>query len=126
LAGEHSSETDDKKPTRFDAREDVAYRLWQLVGSPTPIRLTSRVPHLPGEFNAEVGVVLRCEVLGIEKEFEETRTVKVDVVNRQIKGAVKMMLEIDDSNRKREERTNAFRQFLALPSKRPLRFRRWI
>lgn len=69
-------------PIQFDAREDVAHRLWQLAGSPQ---------HLPsfsflGEFNAEVRVVLQCQVLGIEKEFEEPGTVRVDFVNRQIFG----------------------------------------
>jgi hypothetical protein len=67
-------------PTQFDAREDVAHRLWQLAGSP------QQLPGFLGEFETEVRVVLQCEVLGIEKEFDETRTVKVDFVNRQITG----------------------------------------
>jgi len=72
-------------PIQFDAKEDVAYRLWQLAGSPPSDAFISP-RHLRGHFDAEVRVVLHCEVLGIEKEFEETRTVQVDPVNRQITG----------------------------------------
>jgi len=72
-------------PIQFDAKEDVAYRLWQLAGSP-PSNVYASTRHLPGHFDAEVRVVLRCEVMGIEKEFEEARTVQVDFVNRQITG----------------------------------------
>jgi hypothetical protein len=72
-------------PIQFDAGEEVAYRLWQLAGSP-PVIVHSSPGHLPGHFNAEVRVVLRCDVLGLEREFEETRTVQVDFVNRQITG----------------------------------------
>jgi hypothetical protein len=68
-------------PIQFDAGEDVAHRLWQLAGSPPP----STLGPFP-EFKAEVRVVLRCEVLGIEKDFDEARTVQVDFVNRQING----------------------------------------
>jgi hypothetical protein len=74
-------------PIQFDAKEDVAYRLWQLAGSPRLERQNlAEKPWLEGRFNAEVRVLLHCEVLGIEKEFEETRTVQVDFLNRQITG----------------------------------------
>ena len=72
-------------PICFDAQEDVAYRLWQLAGSP-PSNVYTSARHLPGHFDAEVRVVLRCEILGLERDFEETRTVQVDFVNRQITG----------------------------------------
>jgi hypothetical protein len=72
-------------PIWFDAQEDVAYRLWQLAGSP-PSNVYISTRHLPGHFDAEVRVVLRCEILGLERDFEETRTVQVDFVNRQITG----------------------------------------
>ncbi len=74
-------------PIQFDAKEDVAYRLWQLAGSPFLERRTlNEIVWPEGQFNAEVRVQLRCEVLGIEKEFEEARTVQVDFRNRQITG----------------------------------------
>jgi hypothetical protein len=75
-------------PFQFHAREDVAHRLWQLAGSP-PSNVYTSTRHFLGHFDAEVRVVLRCEVLGIEKEFEEARTVQVDFVNRQITGLQK-------------------------------------
>lgn len=75
-------------PIQFDAQEDVAQRLWQLAGTPQDYdpRSGGRLFGSSRQFQIEVRVVLRCEVLGIEKEFEETRTVQVDFVNRQITG----------------------------------------
>jgi hypothetical protein len=75
-------------PIQLDAKQDVAQRLWQLAESPPVManKPIARLHGLSGEFNAEVRVLLRCEVLGIEKEFEETRTVHVDFINRQIDG----------------------------------------
>ncbi len=73
-------------PIQFDAGEDVPYRLWQLAGSPLLQRRTLAEKFWPeGQFNADVRVQVRCEVLGIEKEFEDTRTVQVDFTNRQIR-----------------------------------------
>jgi hypothetical protein len=72
-------------PIQFDAGEDVAYRLWKLAGSPFLERRTlSDIVWPEGQFDADVRVALRYEVLGIEREFEETRTVKVDFRNHQI------------------------------------------
>jgi len=75
-------------PIQFDAKEDVAYRLWHLAGSPPTVdRMPGR--QLIGsaqQFQIEVRVVLRCEILGLERDFEDTRTVQVDFVNRQITG----------------------------------------
>jgi hypothetical protein len=74
-------------PIQFDARQDVAYRLWQLAGSPPLERRTAAHIVWPeGQFDAKVRVVLQCEMLGVEKEFEETRTVQVDFRNQQITG----------------------------------------
>jgi hypothetical protein len=72
----------------FDAREDVAHRLWQLDGSQPVMQ---HVPVLnyfgpPNQFKCEVMVELQCEVLGYERNFKETRTVQVDFINRQITG----------------------------------------
>jgi len=72
-------------PIQLDAGDDVAQRLWRRAGSPPVIRpIPGFLGPPPGEFEAEVRVVLQCEVLGLEKEFEESRTIKVDFVNRQI------------------------------------------
>ena len=65
---------------QFDAQEDVAYRLWQLVGMPEIRQGGSR------QFRAEVVVALRCEILGLERNFEEAQTVQVDFLNRQTTG----------------------------------------
>lgn len=37
-------------------------------------------------FQADVRTVLLCEILGLEKEFQETRTVQVDPENWAITG----------------------------------------
>ncbi len=74
-------------PIQFDAKEDVAMCLWRLAGAP-PIerRVPGHIGTFPAQFNAEVLVELRCEIMGFEREFRETRTVQVDFVNRQITG----------------------------------------
>lgn len=75
-------------PIQFDAQEDVAQRLWQLAGTPPDYdpRSGGRLFGSSRQFQIEVRVALRCEVLGLEREFEETRTVQVDFINRQITG----------------------------------------
>ena len=74
-------------PIQFDAQEDVAQRLWQLAGYPEDIeRWTAKKVGFARQFEIEVRVELRCEILGIERDFEETRTVQVDFRNRQITG----------------------------------------
>jgi hypothetical protein len=75
-------------PIQFDAQEDVAQRLWQLAGSPPDYdpRSGGRRFGSSLQFEIEVRVVLRCEILGVERDFEDTRTVQVDFVNRQITG----------------------------------------
>ena len=65
---------------QFDAQEDVAYRLWQQAGMPEIRQGGSR------QFRAEVVVVLRCEILGLERNFEEAQAVQVDFLNRQVTG----------------------------------------
>jgi hypothetical protein len=75
-------------PIQFDAQEDVAYRLWQLAGTPRDIEQGAggRLYGSARQFQIEVRVVLLCEVCGLERSFEETRTVQVDFVNRHITG----------------------------------------
>jgi hypothetical protein len=72
-------------PIQFDAKEDVAYRLWQLAGSPHDFdpRSGAKLLGSARQFQIEVRVALRCEILGLERDFEESRTVQVDFVNRQ-------------------------------------------
>jgi hypothetical protein len=61
--------------------------LWQLAGYPEDIeRWTAKKLGSARQFQIEVRVELRCEILGIERKFEETRTVQVDFMNRQITG----------------------------------------
>ena len=69
-------------PIQFDAGETVAHRLWQLAGSPSLVG-KAWAQQL---FQIEVRIVLLCEVLGLEKEFEENKTVQVDPVNWHING----------------------------------------
>jgi hypothetical protein len=75
-------------PIQFDAQEDVAQRLWQLAGTPPDYdpRSGGRLMGSSRQFQIEVRVALRCEILGLERDFEDTRTVQVDFVNRQITG----------------------------------------
>ncbi len=75
-------------PIQFDAQEDVAQRLWQLAGSPHDYdpRSGGRLLGSSRQFQIEVRVALRCEILGLERDFEDTRTVQVDFINRQITG----------------------------------------
>jgi hypothetical protein len=72
-------------PIGFNTEERAAYRLWQIEGTPPrDIRMT--LNSLPGQFNAEIRVVLSGEVLGVERDFEDTRMVQVDSLNWQITG----------------------------------------
>ena len=74
-------------PIQFDAQEDVAQRLWQLAGYPEDVdRWTAKKLGSARQFQIEVRVVLRCEIFGLERNFEDTRTVQVDFINRQITG----------------------------------------
>ena len=75
-------------PIQFDAQEDVAQRLWQLAGTPPDYdpRSGGRLMGSSRQFQIEVRVALRCEILGLERDFEDTRTVQVDFINRQITG----------------------------------------
>src|SRR6266849_2067765 len=75
-------------PIQFDAQEDVAQRLWQLAGSPHDYdpRSGGQLFGSSRQFQIEVRVALRCEILGLERDFEDTRTVQVDFINRQITG----------------------------------------
>lgn len=75
-------------PIQFDAQEDVPQRLWQLAGTPPDYdpRSGGRLFGSSRQFQIEVRVALRCEILGLERDFEDTRTVQVDFVNRQITG----------------------------------------
>jgi hypothetical protein len=66
---------------QFDARDDVALGLWRPAGSPS-FSERADLTHLPGQFDADVRVELQCEIMGIERPFDETRTVQVDAVNR--------------------------------------------
>lgn len=70
------------RPICFDAGETVGHRLWQLAGAPS-LAGGTWASHL---FQIEVRVMLLCEILDIEKEFPETRTVQVDPDNWAITG----------------------------------------
>ena len=72
---------------QFDAQEDVAQRLWQLAGYPEDVdRWTAKKLGSARQFQIEVRVVLRCKISGLERDFEDTRTVQVDFINRHITG----------------------------------------
>ena len=64
---------------QFDTQEDMAHRLWQLAGLPD-MEASAR------QFRVDVVVALRCEIFGLERNFEESQTVQVDLLNRQISG----------------------------------------
>ena len=68
-------------------QEDVAQRLWQLAGYPEDVeRWTAKKLGSAQQFEIEVRVELRCEILGLKRDFEEKRTVQVDFINRKITG----------------------------------------
>jgi hypothetical protein len=67
-------------PIQFLAKEDVAMKLVNIYGEPGAL---ANVPKL---FKAELKTDIRCEILGMERSFEETSNVQVDYRNRQING----------------------------------------
>jgi len=74
-------------PIQFDANEDVAHRLWNIAGSPELSRRNeAHIVWPEGQFNSEVRIELRCEVMGFDRIFDETGTVQVDFRNRHIRG----------------------------------------
>ena len=76
---------DRELPINFDAGEIVAKRLWTIAGSP-PMDAYNDINLLKGHFRSKVRVEVLYEVLGIEKPYDETRTVQVDPINNAITG----------------------------------------
>jgi diguanylate cyclase (GGDEF)-like protein len=70
-------------PINFGAGEIVAKRLWTIAGNPS-IDMFHDTNLLKGHFRSKVRVEVFYEVLGIEKQYEETRTVQVDPINNAI------------------------------------------
>jgi diguanylate cyclase (GGDEF)-like protein len=76
---------DRELPINFDTGEIVAKRLWTIAGSP-PMDAYNDTNLLKGHFRSKVRVEVLYEVLGIEKPYDETRTVQVDPINNAITG----------------------------------------
>jgi len=72
-------------PINFDAGEVVAKRLWLIAGAPS-MTAYHDTNLLLGHFRSKVRVEVLYEVLGIEKQYDETRTVQVDPINDAITG----------------------------------------
>jgi diguanylate cyclase (GGDEF)-like protein len=72
-------------PINFDAGEVVAKRLWLIAGAPS-MSAYHDTNLLLGHFRSKVRVEVLYEVLGIEKQYDETRTVQVDPINNVITG----------------------------------------
>jgi hypothetical protein len=72
-------------PINFDAGEVVAKRLWLIADSPS-MNAFHDTNLLLGHFRSKVRVEVLYEVLGIEKEYSETRKVQVDPINNVITG----------------------------------------
>jgi len=70
-------------PINFDCGEVVARRLWSLAGSPS-MDAVHDFNLLKGHFRSKVRVEILYEVLGIEKQYDEIRTVQVDPINNAI------------------------------------------
>ncbi|HWZ98147.1 MAG TPA: GGDEF domain-containing protein [Candidatus Dormibacteraeota bacterium] len=70
-------------PINFDAGEVVAKRLWAIEGSPS-MNGFHDYNLMKGHFRSKVRVEVLYEVLGIEKEYDETRKVQVDPINNTI------------------------------------------
>jgi len=76
---------DRELPFNFDAGEVVAKRLWAIEGSPS-MNMFHDTNLLKGHFRAKVRVEVLYEVVGIEKQYDETRMVQVDPINNAITG----------------------------------------
>jgi diguanylate cyclase (GGDEF)-like protein len=76
---------DRELPINFDSGEIVAKRLWSIAGCPS-IDAFHDTNLLKGHFRSKVRVEVLYEILGIEKQYEETRTVQVDPINNAITG----------------------------------------
>jgi hypothetical protein len=72
-------------PINFDAGEVAAKRLWLIAGAPS-MTAYHDTNLLLGHFRSKVQVEVLYEVLGIEKQYDETRTVQVDPINNAITG----------------------------------------
>jgi len=72
-------------PINFDSGEILAKRLWSIAGSPS-MDAFHDTNLLKGHFRSKVRVEVLYEVLGIEKPYDETRTVQVDPINNVITG----------------------------------------
>ena len=70
-------------PFNFDAGEVVAKRLWSIAGAPS-MSAFHDTNLLKGHFRSKVCVEVLYEVVGIEKQYDETRTVQVDPINNVI------------------------------------------
>jgi diguanylate cyclase (GGDEF)-like protein len=71
----------------FDAGEIVAKRLWSIAGSPS-MSTFHDTNLLLGHFRSKVRVEVLYDVLEIEKQYDETRTVQVDPINSVITGVL--------------------------------------
>src|SRR5271165_6992460 len=76
---------DRELPINFDAGEVVAKRLWSIAGAPS-MSAYHDTNLLLGHFRSKVRVEVLYEVLGIEKQYDETRTVQADPINNVITG----------------------------------------
>jgi diguanylate cyclase (GGDEF)-like protein len=72
-------------PIGFDAGEVVAKRLWSIAGAPS-MSVYHDTNLLLGHIRSKVRVEVLYEVLGIEKQYGETRTVQVDPINNAVTG----------------------------------------
>jgi hypothetical protein len=72
-------------PINFDSGEVVAKRLWFIAGSPS-MDAFHDTNLLKGHFRSKVRVEVLYEVMGIEKQYDETRTVQVDPMNNAVTG----------------------------------------
>ncbi len=70
-------------PINFDAGEVVATRLWLIAGAPS-MTVYHDTNLLLGHFRSKVSVEILFEVLGFEKQYDETHKVQVDPINKMI------------------------------------------
>lgn len=67
-------------PIQFTANDDLVLKLASIHEESPPVGMFPRI------FRVDVTVELQCEILGFDREFEETTKVQIDYRNRQITG----------------------------------------
>lgn len=72
-------------PINFDTGEVVAKRLWLIAGAPS-MSAYHDTNLLLGHFRSKVRAEVIYEVLGIEKQYDETQAIQVDPINNAIIG----------------------------------------